>query len=205
MGVAERRLREKEELRSKIVEAAAQLFIEEGFDQVSMRKIADRIEYSPSTIYLYFKDKNELCQHICNETFSGLLEALEELQAQPMSLEEKLRRSFRTYIDFGLSHRQQYTFSLLLPEPAPAQVAPEAKHSIMEAGLKAFDNLRQGIREGMEAGVIRQADLETTAQVVWTQLHGVTSLLITSKSFPFIDHETLIEAAVDHVMRGLKR
>jgi len=204
MGIAERRLREREELKSKIVDAAADLFIEEGFDHVSMRKIAGRIEYSPSTIYLYFKDKYELCQYICNETFTGLLQALEALQAQPLTPEEKLRRSFRTYIDFGLGHPQHYTFSLLLPEPDPTQLPPEAKRAIREAGMKAFDNLRQGLRQGMEAGLIRTADLETTAQVVWTQMHGVTSLLITMKSFPFVERETLIEAAIDHILRGLK-
>jgi AcrR family transcriptional regulator len=60
MGISQRREREQEQLRRKIFDAASELFAQEGYQNVSMRKIAERIEYSPTTIYLYFKDKNEL-------------------------------------------------------------------------------------------------------------------------------------------------
>ena len=60
MGVKERREREKESLRQDILDVAREMFATEGYESVSMRKIADKIEYSPTTIYLYFKDKNEL-------------------------------------------------------------------------------------------------------------------------------------------------
>ena len=60
MGIIERKERDKQEMRLKILETAKQIFIEEGFEKASIRAIADRIEYSPATIYLYFKDKNEL-------------------------------------------------------------------------------------------------------------------------------------------------
>ena len=57
MGIKERRERQKEHLREEILEAARELFLKEGVENVSMRAIAKRIEYSPTTIYLYFKDK----------------------------------------------------------------------------------------------------------------------------------------------------
>src|ERR687885_1755275 len=76
MGVQERRAREKQELRQEILDAARELFIREGFENVSMRKIADKIEYSPTTIYLHFQDKADLLDCICEETLGKLQQRL---------------------------------------------------------------------------------------------------------------------------------
>ena len=72
MGTQERRNREKESLRQEILDAARRLFLKNGFQNVSMRQIAEKIEYSPTTIYLYFKDKSALFRSICEETFGKL-------------------------------------------------------------------------------------------------------------------------------------
>src|SRR5262244_2221370 len=75
MGVMERRIREKQALRQEILDAARELFVTEGYENVSMRKVAERIEYSPTTIYLYFKDKADLHDCICEETLGRLVES----------------------------------------------------------------------------------------------------------------------------------
>lgn len=198
MGIQERRLREREDLRHRIVEAAADLFVREGYEQVSIRKIADRIEYAPSTIYLYFKDKAEIVNSVCEETFSKLTDALEAITGQALPPLEMLRKALRAYIDFGLAHPNHYVAVLCLPEPEHSSTRP------MEAGLHAFDLLRKGLRGCMEAGVIRHQDIETTSQTTWMMLHGVTSLLITSRSFPFVEREKLIEFSLDRILGGLK-
>ena len=73
MGTKERRAREKEQLRQQILLAARELFVNEGYENVSMRKIANKIEYSPTTIYLHFKDKADLLDSVCKETLLNLL------------------------------------------------------------------------------------------------------------------------------------
>ena len=60
MGIPERRERARGELRARILAVAEELFVREGYENVSMRRIAARIEYSPTTIYHHFKDKAEL-------------------------------------------------------------------------------------------------------------------------------------------------
>src|SRR5215469_13299077 len=72
MGVAQRKAREKEELKRQILGAARELFVRNGYESVSMRKIANKIEYSPATIYTYFKDKDEILDCLCEETFVKL-------------------------------------------------------------------------------------------------------------------------------------
>ena len=69
MGIAERKEREKQEMRTLILSTATNLFVERGYDSVSMRNIAEAMEYSPATIYLYFKDKNELLYTLSEEGF----------------------------------------------------------------------------------------------------------------------------------------
>ncbi len=70
MGVQERRARQKESVREEILDAARTLFVKEGYEHVSIRKIAEKIEYAPGTIYLYFRDKAEILERLCEETFS---------------------------------------------------------------------------------------------------------------------------------------
>jgi AcrR family transcriptional regulator len=74
MGIAERREREKEALRTLIIEAARDILSEQGLDALSMRAIAERIEYSPATIYLYFRDKDELIREVVCAGFERLHE-----------------------------------------------------------------------------------------------------------------------------------
>ncbi len=73
MGVTERRERERVEIRQKILDAARELFATEGYERVTMRRIAEAIEYSPTTIYHHFEDKDDLVNALCEKAFSALL------------------------------------------------------------------------------------------------------------------------------------
>ena len=92
MGVKERRARQKKFLRQEILDAASELFVRDGYENVSMRRIADKIEYSPTTIYIYFKDKAELLEQVCKETFGRLVRRLSKIMEQPGDPVERLKR-----------------------------------------------------------------------------------------------------------------
>src|ERR1700748_2651283 len=104
MGVKQRREREREDLRAEILDAARQLFVKEGYESVSIRKIANKVEYAPGTIYLYFKDKAEILARICEETFSKLIKKMDAIKNDSAAPLDKLRRVLRTYILFGLEN-----------------------------------------------------------------------------------------------------
>ena len=78
MGVKERREREKLETRDKILDAARELFIKQGYDGVSMRMLAQLIEYSPTAIYLHFADKEQLFQELCLQDFARLAQVFQD-------------------------------------------------------------------------------------------------------------------------------
>lgn len=199
MGIAERRARHRASLRRDILDAASRLFVEEGYDRVTMRRLAERIEYSPTTIYLYFKDKTELFSAVCEETFSQLAAKLERLKRTDMTALGYLRASLKLYVDFGVTHPDHYTITFL--QSPKANQGPSFEHSISS---RAFDTLRQAVRACVEHGDIRTADVDMTAQALWAGVHGLTALLITAKGFPFVSHVALADHTVDVLMAGLR-
>src|ERR1700739_1339574 len=107
MGIEERRQRERDEVREKILDGARELFVECGYEGVTMRKVAERIEYSPTTIYLYFADKETLFRELCSADFRKLAASFQNvaLIADPV---ERLRACARAYIQFAMEHPNHY-------------------------------------------------------------------------------------------------
>lgn len=200
MGVQERRAREKKELRQEILDAAREMFVRDGFENVSMRKIAEKIEYSPTTIYLYFQDKADLLDCLCEETFTRLVKkqnVLDQSIADPL---ERLRRSLRSYVEFGLKHPNHYKVTFMMPPPLDE---PRRGVRSGELGKKAFAHLRNTLSLCVEHRLLVIHDVEATAQTMWAAVHGLTSLLIAHPKFEWLDRNRLIDTMVDMVTVGL--
>ena len=200
MGTKERRAREKEQLRQQILSAARELFVNEGYENVSMRKIANKIEYSPTTIYLYFKDKADLLDSVCQETLLNLLNTLEQLKRDKSDPVETLRKSGRTYIEFGLKYPQDYKLTFVI-RPQFQKGLGLHEGSI---GERVFDYLRAMVSECIQQKIFRQMDVETTGQVLWAAVHGVTLLLIDFPDFPWTEKDKLIDTVIHTTIEGLK-
>lgn len=209
MSHAERRARDREAARSRILDAASELFVSEGFSNVSLRKIAEKIDYAPATIYLYFRDKDHLLSCLCHEVFSQLCEAMEEIERTAVTPLDFLERVLRFYIDFGLKHPHHYRLALSL-RAAVARLGPDRHPDSQEAnrtGLEAFDYLRRSLRLCSDAGLVALDDLEATAQTLWTFIHGTTSLLISMPArphFPWVAPQEIIDTGIHIILRGLR-
>ncbi len=107
MGISERKEREKHEKRRMILDTAIQLFIDEGYENVSIRKIADKIEYSPATIYLYFQDKDEILSNLQQEGFVKFYNFLHQAESVT-DPRERVKELGRMYVRFGLEHPEYY-------------------------------------------------------------------------------------------------
>ena len=200
MGVKERRAREKEQLRYQILSAARELFVNEGYENVSMRKIADKIEYSPTTIYLYFKDKADLLDSVCKETLLNLLNTLDLLKRDKSDPVEVLRKSGKAYVEFGLKYPQDYKLTFV--------VRPQFQKGLGlqegSVGERVFDYLRAMVSECIRQERFRQVDVEITGQALWSAVHGVTLLLIDFPDFPWTDKDKLIDTVIQTMIKGLK-
>lgn len=203
MGVAERKARAKENLRQEILDAARDLFAKHGYDAVSMRKIAEKIEYSQTTIYLYFESKDEILDCLCEETFAKLIKKLELIEkddsADPLDV---LRRGIRAYIDFGLKNPNHYIVTCMTPRHHLGD-NPQCSRKF-QMGMRAFDHKRRMVARCMAAGRIPQGDVEEISQALLTTSHGVVSFLIANEGFPLIDKNTLIERSIRIMIEGIK-
>lgn len=199
MGITERREREKEEVRGKILDAARELFAAEGYDKVTMRRIAEAIEYSPTTIYLHFEDKDDLVRALCNVDFGRLLEAMEH-EPMPADPIEAIRHLGRAYVAFALEHPNQYRFMFMAP------VGEQEEHPKGSPGELSFAHLLGAVERAAAAGRLRSVDPVTAAQVLWMSVHGVAAGLVTLPP-PCWPHRPpapdLVDQVIDNALRGL--
>lgn len=201
MGPKARREREREQLRQEILDAARELFIKEGYENVSMRRIAEKIEYSPTTIYLYFEDKTALFFAICEETWAKLYKKLEAIHAKNPDPIERLRVGGRAYIEFGLKYPNHYKIIFL--NTPQLHLGKEHYLRAGSMGLKTYDQMRSQVSECVERKLFKETDIDAISQSLWMTIHGVTALLITKPDFPWVKKDKLIEMTVNSVLDGL--
>ncbi len=208
MGVKERREREKSEIRDKILDAARELFVSEGYEGVSMRRVAEKIEYSPTAIYVHFTDKNELFRELCHQDYARLAEVFQG-SAMPLDPVERLKQIGRTYIKFGIHYPNHYKFMFMTPHP-PVELDDEMREERGNPEVDAYAFLKWAVQEAINAGRFREglADAELVSQTVWAAVHGVISLNIAKCSDPWVDWRPVqarAELMLDVTMRGLLR
>ena len=201
MSSKARRVREKAALKREILNAARDLFAEDGYENVSMRRIAKKIDYSPTTVYLHFVDKADLLFHICEETFAKLVARGDKLLAQKIDPLTKLKMFGRTYIEFGLKHPDHYRLTFMV-QHEPGELEERYENSM---GHRAFEFLRLCVEECIGAGVFRRIDLSHTSQALWAAVHGITSLLIARPDFPWTDRNQTIDLLIDSLCAGFSK
>ena len=209
MGVKERREREKADVRERILDAAREMFARDGFDAVTMRAIANAIEYSPPVIYAHFADKHALIQELCYRDFRTLAQAFGKVGRVEDPV-ERVRRIGDAYIDFALEHPSQYRFMFMTPKPADAKDAIRREELRGNPEEDAYAFLTNTIAEGITAGRFRPEvrDAEELAQIVWAAAHGIVSLQVAKGEDEWIDWRDARATARklgDAVLRGVVR
>ena len=205
MASQDRREREKAELRAKILDAARDLFATRGYDAVSMRKIADAIEYSPTAIYAYFADKESLLRELCSHDFGALAKAFSRVERVDDPI-ERIRRTGQAYIDFAIKHPNHYRLMFMTQRESVADAKDLAKRGNADEDGYAF--LRSHVAAALSDGRFRPelTDVELITQTFWAAVHGVASLQISKSRDPWIDWAPLRQRAtlmIDVSIRGM--
>lgn len=170
MGTRDRKEREKEQLKELILNAAREVFIEKGYDSTSIRNIAERIEYSPGTIYLYFKDKDTIFHELHKEGFKLLQQQMVVLMAVSDPF-ERLKAMGRVYMDFAQKHPDYY--DLMFVVRAPMNALGDA---CWDEGDSSFGFLVSVVEENIQAGRFKGHNSEDLAFVIWSAMHGMVTL-----------------------------
>ena len=172
MGISERKERERQEIKKLILDSAMQLFLEDGYSNMTIRKLAEKIEYSPATIYLYFKDKDEILftlQQIAFEQFNDFQKSIQNIQ-DPL---ERLIGHGKAYVQFALDNREYYELMFLMDSPVKPKFEGQYKQE-----FNSYQLLKDNVKSCMDAGLMKQMDIEIAAFSMWSYVHGIASLVI---------------------------
>ena len=209
-----RREKQKQELRAAILRAASEEFLEVGYEGFSLRHIAERVGYTPTTIYLYFRDKDELLLETVREGFAEFDAAIQNASQDP-DPRERLRALGRAYFEFGLQNGALYRLmfmqraDFLMPpllgsgtpdeKLAAATLDPNASHHrVVAQGL-----LVEAVRDGIASGTFADGNVLEKADSLWAGVHGLTSLALSPLMSP--DHARgVANELLDLLIRGLE-
>jgi AcrR family transcriptional regulator len=168
---------DREKLRASILDAARTLFVERGIDAVSMREIAKKINYSATTLYHHFADKEALLQAVCDEDFLKLASGMHQVMQLP-DLIARIQALGKGYAMFALQHPNHYRLMFMTPRtPCNPDIT-----SIQQGNTEqdAYAQLKLVVQDAFDAGLFRPeiTDAELIAQTIWAGIHGVCSLQI---------------------------
>lgn len=175
MGISERKQKEKSELKSAILVAARKLFVERGVEETSIRSIAEIIEYSPATIYLYFKDKDDILHELHTQGFQELGQRMRVLMSveNPM---ERLKALARVYIEFAMQNTEIY--DLMFIARAPMHFLEKMEQEDWDEGQRAFDFLLFTVQDCINKGHFKGHDAESLSFMFWSMVHGMVALVV---------------------------
>ncbi len=198
---------EGHERREEILEVATRLFVEEGYEATTIRRVASALGLCSTALYVYFPDKDAILREICARTFTELTQncgAVRDGEGDPVS---KLERATCEYIRFGLRHPHAYLLTFNDPHlPAPAEGDPKSSAGTDDdPGERAFASFQSLVRDVVQTGVAREGDVVGLTQCLWAGMHGLVSLLVLRPHFAWIEREALIRRHVDLLLRGLLR
>lgn len=170
----ERRAREKEALRESILRAAGDVFLERGYDGLSMRQVAERIGYTATTIYLYFKNKEDLLFALLNEGYAELGQRLAAAAAAERDPLQRLAAIGRAYIAFGLERPSLYQVMFMRRADFLAARFKESQ----DDHCNPFNVLARAVADALQAGVLKPGDVMSYAMAMWAVVHGLVSLAL---------------------------
>jgi len=203
MGVKERRERERTQVRERILDAALEVFAAAGAEGVTMRALADAVEYSPPVLYAHFRDKDAIIQELCHRQLRSLAKVFGTFGA--LDPVERLRRIGYVYADFAVDHPSHFRFLFLTPHVL-ADDDDEIAKDDPERNAYAF--LKQTVKDGLAANVFRPeyTDAEEIAQMCWASAHGLVALQSTKGSSGWVDWcdaRTTAHRLIDATLTGL--
>ena len=196
---SERREREKHELRQAILDAARQIFLTKGYKGLSLRQVAEQIGYTPTTIYLYFKDKEELLFAVVDQAYDRFTAGLQTAYASTSDPRQRLRALAEAYIAFGRRNPEAYQL-IFMQRP---DFLIKCKEGAKQPRATSLLILEQAVQQAQEAGLLRDGSVDVLSDIFWAAVHGAVSLAITMPQlFGGAGQAESFVAVIDAVMQG---
>lgn len=199
---------ERVDIRSLTLKKAKELFLRQGYRNVTMRAIADAIGFSPAAIYLYYQSKDEILYEINNEGFLVLYRYQKEaIESAPDDTMLRLNRHGHAYLRFARENAEYY--ALMFVEHGPRDFIENCeKHQLkgmVDHSERSYNLLRENIADCIRAGYFKDIDVETGAFMMWSLVHGIASLMLRGMvGIPQDMQEPFAKNTLDAVMKLMR-
>ncbi|SDJ12767.1 transcriptional regulator, TetR family [Pedobacter sp. ok626] len=198
MGIAERKIRQKEEFRASILEAAWLQVLTDGWQSLSIRKIADAIEYSIPVIYNHFENKEAILLEFTKEGFQKLGEALQQVKDQHQEPAVQLEAMAHAYWDFAFDHQEFYQLMFGLGIPACEKVNQISEMKNMTTIMIST------IQETIATSPNKEADFFLKYHTYLSILHGLVSIQMMRKDGkPTEENRKILQDAISGFIKSL--
>jgi AcrR family transcriptional regulator len=203
LTIKKRKEKERQEKRNFILDAASEIIAKEGIENLSIRKIANKIEYSPAIIYHYFDDKEDILNNWMQKGYKRIIESLHTVQYSNCEPQERLKEGIRKYIEISLEMPDEYKTILLNNSRKILEHT-----SVLDEGAsskrQAISILCQNLKE-IDINQYDDKTVELTAQVIWTSTYGLIIRLIIEKNISDKQKNNLIDHHIKFIMNGILR
>jgi AcrR family transcriptional regulator len=183
MSIAERKNKEKEEMTKRILDGARKVFLKNGYERSSMRNIADEINYSPGTLYFYFKDKGQIFHKLYEEGFGLLLSKVKVLDNVEDPF-ERLKAHGKSFIQFAVENRDYYNLMFLVEETG------DYKRKGPNLAGEAMDHVRMTVKACQDRGRFKGMNTDYLTFMILSSLHGICALFCKDRTRTFTEYTT---------------
>lgn len=187
--------------RAEILEAAERIFVAQGYEGATIRKIADEVGVSSTALYMHFPDKACILLEICQATIRNLLERNAEIAARPIDAATRVKQMLDSYMRWGLEHPNAY--ELVFCNTGRLSVVIGEEDMTADLGAQCYDVFVGVVREIAAEGRLRAGNGESAAQALWASCHGVVALMITRPGFGWAPTDELLAVTLEGLMHGL--
>jgi AcrR family transcriptional regulator len=186
--------------RAEILHAAERIFVRDGYQGATIRKIADEVGVSSTALYMHFRDKDEILQEICEGATGALLASNTEISGRPIDAVLRVRQMLDAYMRFGLDNPNTY----LLAFGSVARVAEPGRYpTVADLGARCYQLFKGAVAAIASEGRLRTGTADSAAQALWMACHGLVSLRIIRGSVEWAPDEELMSVMLDGLFHGL--
>ena len=184
--------------RVEILDAAERIFVAEGYEGATIRKIADEVGVSSTALYMHFKDKSCILHEICERTMQQLLDRNTEIAGRNADARARLRAMLEAYMLWGFEHPNAYLLVFGGGRPVSAvQIGTSG------LGVQCYEIFCRVVRELGEAGRLKKGETDAVAQSLWAACHGMVALVISRPEVKWAARSQLLALTLDGLLDGL--
>ena len=183
--------------RAEILRAAEQIFMREGYQGATIRKIAEEVGVSSTALYMHFRDKDEILLEICQCAVATLLACNTEIASRPIDAVSRVRLMLEAYMRFGLENPSTYRLAFCF---TPPQMSGDGRKAASDLGERCYQLFRDSVAEIAVQGRLQHGGIDSAAKALWAAAHGLVTLCITQRIH---GPEELMSVLLDSLFTGL--